>query len=103
MTSTSVLAFTPFGFSIPLPVIVLGAIVGLTYGLLAVGLVLVYRTNRVVNFAHGEIGAFGAAFFGLAVIRWHVPYWVAFPFGLAIGGARRGDRRGRGWRAARAR
>ncbi|TMK22797.1 MAG: ATP-binding cassette domain-containing protein [Actinobacteria bacterium] len=70
----------------PLPPVVLGMIVGLTYGLLAVGLVLVYRTNRVVNFAHGEIGAFGAAFFGLAVVRWHVPYWVAFPFGLALGG-----------------
>jgi len=70
----------------PLPPIVLGMIVGLTYGLLAVGLVLVYRTNRIVNFAHGEIGAFGAALFGLAVTRWHIPYWVAFPFGLAMGG-----------------
>ena len=39
-------------------------IIGMTYGLLAVGLVLVYRTNRIINFAHGEIGAFGAAFFG---------------------------------------
>ena len=71
----------------PLPPVVLGMIIGLTYGLLAVGIVLVYRTNRVVNFAHGEIGAFGAAFFGLAVVRWHVPYWVAFPFGLLVGAA----------------
>ena len=71
----------------PLPAVILGMIIGLTYGLLAVGLVLVYRTNRVVNFAHGEIGAFGAAFFGIAVTRWHIPYWVAFPFGLAVGGA----------------
>src|SRR5436309_8403942 len=69
----------------PLPPVVLGMIVGLTYGLLAVGLVLVYRTNRIVNFAHGEIGAFGAAIFGLMVVRWHIPYWVAFPFGLAVG------------------
>ena len=62
------LAFAPWGFEIPLPVIVLGAIIGMTYGLLAVGLVLVYRTNRIINFAHGEIGAFGAAVFGTAVI-----------------------------------
>src|SRR5207249_6347345 len=55
--------------------------------LLAVGLVLVYRTNRIINFAHGEIGAFAAAVFGLAVVRWHVPYWVALPGGLALGGA----------------
>ncbi|MFY9587879.1 MAG: branched-chain amino acid ABC transporter permease, partial [Actinomycetota bacterium] len=71
----------------PLPPVVLGMIGGLTYGLLAVGLVLVYRTNRVINFAHGEIGAFGAAFFGLMVVRWHIPYWVSFPLGLAVGGA----------------
>ena len=53
---------------VPLPVIVLGAIIGMTYGLLAVGLVLVYRSNRIINFAHGEIGAFGAAVFGVAVV-----------------------------------
>ncbi len=70
----------------PFPPIVLGVIIGLTYGLLAVGVVLVYRTNRIVNFAHGETGAFGAAMFGVAVTQWHVPYWVAFPLGLAIGG-----------------
>jgi ABC-type branched-subunit amino acid transport system ATPase component/ABC-type branched-subunit amino acid transport system permease subunit len=71
----------------PLPPVLLGTIIGVTYGLLGVGLVLVYRTNRIVNFAHGEIGAFAASFFGVAVTRWHVPYWVAFPFGLACGGA----------------
>src|ERR1041384_6792966 len=86
MTSTSVLAFTPFGFSIPLPVIVLGAIVGMTYGLLAVGVVLVYRTNRIINFAHGEIGAFGAAVFGFAYARWNVPYYAALPLGFAAAG-----------------
>ena len=71
----------------PLPAVILGTIIGITYGLLGVGLVLVYRTNRIVNFAHGEIGAFAASFFGIAVTRWHVPYWVAFPVGLAVGGA----------------
>ena len=71
----------------PLPPTVLGLIIGLTYGLLGVGVVLVYRTNRIVNFAHGEIGAFGAAFFGVIVTRWHIPYWIAFPVGLAVGAA----------------
>ncbi|MBV9663625.1 MAG: hypothetical protein JOZ37_06635, partial [Actinobacteria bacterium] len=81
-----VFAIQPFGFSIPLPVIVLGAIVGMTYGLLAVGLVLVYRTNRIINFAHGEVGAFGAAVFGTAVIKWHVPYYAAIPIAFAAAG-----------------
>jgi branched-subunit amino acid ABC-type transport system permease component len=72
--------------STPLPVILLGTIIGMTYGLLAVGLVLIYRTNRIINFAHGQIGAFGAAFFGLAAVKWHIPYWVAFPLALAVAG-----------------
>ncbi len=71
----------------PLPSVALGTIIGMTYGLLGVGLVLVYRSNRIVNFAHGEIGAFGASFLGIAVARWHVPYWVAFPLALGLGGA----------------
>ncbi|MCW2605684.1 MAG: putative transporter ATPase and permease protein, partial [Frankiales bacterium] len=71
-------------FETPGPVLLLGLIVGLTYGLLSVGLVLIYRTNRIINFAHGQIGAFGAALFGLAVVKWHVPYWVAFAPALLL-------------------
>lgn len=66
----------------PLPAVLLGVIIGLPYGLLAAGLVLIYRTNRIINFAHGQIGAFGAAVFGLAVVQWHVPYWIALPLAL---------------------
>ena len=84
---TLVLAFAPFGFEVPLPVLVLGAIIGTTYGLLSVGIVLVYRTNRIINFAHGEVGAFGAAIFGTAVGRWHVPYYLAVPVAFAAAGA----------------
>ena len=39
------------GFELPVEVLVLGATIGITYGLLSVGLVLVYRTNRVINAA----------------------------------------------------
>ncbi|HVB26582.1 MAG TPA: ATP-binding cassette domain-containing protein [Mycobacteriales bacterium] len=72
--------------SFPLPAVLLGVIIGLTYGLLSVGLVLIYRTNRIINFAHGNIGAFGAAFFGIAVVRWHIEYWFALPIALALAG-----------------
>ncbi|HVL81185.1 MAG TPA: ATP-binding cassette domain-containing protein [Actinomycetota bacterium] len=65
--------------------IVLGIITGLGYGLLSAGLVIVYRTNRIINFAHGEIGALGAAVFVLAVTRWGLPYYVMFPIALAVG------------------
>jgi ABC-type branched-subunit amino acid transport system ATPase component/ABC-type branched-subunit amino acid transport system permease subunit len=75
-----------YQFSTPAPVILLGAIIGMTYGLLGVGLVLIYRTNRIINFAHGQIGAFGAAVFGLVVVKYHVPYWICFPLALAVSG-----------------
>ena len=73
------------GIDVNASVLVLGAVTGLTYGVLAVGLVLVYRSNKVINFAHGEIGAFGAAVCGLLVVRWGVPYWIAMAAALAVG------------------
>src|SRR4051794_26124285 len=74
-----------FGLSTPFPALVLGTITGLTYGLLAVGLILIYRSSRIINFAHGQIGALAAAVFGVYVVRTHVPYWLMFPAALALG------------------
>ena len=39
--------------------LVLGLVYGEIYGLLAIGIVLVYRGSRVLNFAQGEIGTTG--------------------------------------------
>ena len=69
----------------PASVIVLGIITGLGYGLLSAGLVIVYRSNRIINFAHGEIGALAAALFALAVVRLHVPYYLTLPLALGVG------------------
>jgi len=68
----------------PLPYVLLGTIQGMIYGLLAVGLVLVYRSNRIINFAHGQIGAFGAALFGVVVLKAHLPYYLALLPALAL-------------------
>jgi len=75
------------GLQISGPTILLGVLTGLTYGVLAIGLILVYRQSRVINFAHGEIGAFGASLTGLAVVAWHLPYWLAFAMGILLAGA----------------
>ncbi|MEU8002985.1 ATP-binding cassette domain-containing protein [Catellatospora sp. NPDC049111] len=64
--------------------IVLGLFTGLTYGLLAVGLVLVYRSSRFLNFAHGSVGVFGAAVLSQLVTGAGVPYWVAFGLAMAV-------------------
>ena len=62
-----------------------GVITGITYGLLAVGLVLAFRASRVVNFAHAQMGAFAAAVMELLAVRYHVPYVIAFALALLIG------------------
>ncbi|GGM05926.1 ATP-binding cassette domain-containing protein [Dactylosporangium sucinum] len=70
--------------SIVLDRVVLGLFTGLTYALLAVGLVLVYRSSRFVNFAHGSIGVFGAAVLGRLVTGQGLPYWLAFPAAMLV-------------------
>jgi ABC-type branched-subunit amino acid transport system ATPase component/ABC-type branched-subunit amino acid transport system permease subunit len=65
-------------------VVAIGLVTGLTYGLLAIGLVLIYRSGRFVNFAHGQIGAFSALLLAKAVLDWHWPYLVAFVMAVAL-------------------
>lgn len=72
-------------WSLPIEVVALGVVLGLVQGLLAVGLVLVYRVSRVLHLAHAQVGVFAATVLGLAVTRWHVPYLAAFPLALVVG------------------
>src|SRR5205823_8736953 len=72
-------------FEIPIEIVVIGAITGLTYGLLAVGLTLVYKVSRVINFAHGAMGALPAAILPLLAYKAGFNYWLALPLALAAG------------------
>jgi branched-chain amino acid transport system permease protein len=66
-----------------LKAVVIGLFQGSAYGLLAVGIVLVYKGARVFNFAQGEFGTV-AAFVTWALFRnAHLPYLVAAVVGLA--------------------
>lgn len=80
-----------FGFDAPIEILTLGLITGLTYGVLGLGLTLVYRSTRILNFAHGEIGALPAALIPILVINADLPYWLVLPGALllaaALGGA----------------
>jgi ABC-type branched-subunit amino acid transport system ATPase component/ABC-type branched-subunit amino acid transport system permease subunit len=64
-----------------------GVVLGMTYGILAVGLVLVYRSTRVINFAHGQLGVFCAAVVALFVARYEINYYVSVVAALVIGAA----------------
>ncbi|HEV2370072.1 MAG TPA: hypothetical protein VGR90_09355, partial [Acidimicrobiales bacterium] len=65
--------------------LVFGAIVGLLYGMVAFGLILVYRANRIINFAQAEIGAVPAVLSVLLIKIDHVPYLVALVIALGSG------------------
>ena len=45
---------------------------------MAVGVILVFRSTRVINFAIGEMGGFAAALLARLVINWGVDFWLAF-------------------------
>ena len=71
--------------------LVLGVVAGSVYGLLALGLVLLYKSNRIFNFAQAEFGTIAAmcAFYGLNGslfgIGWHMPWMVAVLVGILLG------------------
>ncbi|GAA4990761.1 hypothetical protein GCM10023205_73040 [Yinghuangia aomiensis] len=62
-----------------------GAVTGLVIGLLAMGIVLVHRSTRVINFAVANMGLVGSVLFALLTVKYHVPYWIALVIALAVG------------------
>jgi branched-chain amino acid transport system permease protein len=55
-----------------------GLRIGAIYGLSALGLVVIHKATRTVNFAHGAfimLGAYGAF---LGVVKCGLPYWIVY-------------------------
>lgn len=68
-------------------VLVLGLISGGIYGLLAVGIVLVYRGSGALNFAQGEIGTLGLYVAAYLVMDNDLPWMVGAIAALAVAAA----------------
>ncbi|HEX4904211.1 MAG TPA: ABC transporter permease [Acidimicrobiales bacterium] len=77
-------------FGPPNALFLFGIATGALYGLIAVGIILIYRTNRIINFAAAAIGAVPAVFAVLLQAIKGTPYWLTFVIsvvgGLALGG-----------------
>ena len=56
---------------------------GAVYASLALALVIVYRTTRVINFAQGEMATF-ATFIAWSLTNHGLSFWAAFPLVLMI-------------------
>jgi ABC-type branched-subunit amino acid transport system ATPase component/ABC-type branched-subunit amino acid transport system permease subunit len=63
----------------------LGAVRGLMVALIAMGIVLVYRSSRVINFAVGDLGIPCAALLAIMAGQHHWPYWPALVAAVAVG------------------
>jgi ABC-type branched-subunit amino acid transport system ATPase component/ABC-type branched-subunit amino acid transport system permease subunit len=65
--------------------LVIGLLNGLAIGLLAAGLVLVYKSNRFLNLAHAQMGALSALLLAKFVLDWGWNWWVAFVVAIVLG------------------
>ncbi|NLV56958.1 MAG: ABC transporter permease [Acidimicrobiales bacterium] len=69
-------------FPTPMGIVLNGALVGGRIALIALGIALVYRANRVVNFAQGDLGALPTTLAVMLVIAWGWSYWLGLIAGL---------------------
>ncbi|MHB1854741.1 MAG: ABC transporter permease subunit [Acidimicrobiales bacterium] len=69
---------------LPFGVVLLGLVLGGLSALTAMGLVIVYRSARIINFAQAEIGGLSAAVAVVMVTGSHLPYFAALPVGLVV-------------------
>jgi branched-chain amino acid transport system permease protein len=70
-------------FPAPLGVVVNGALFGGRIALIALGIALIYRANRIVNFAQGDLGAVPATLAVMLVVAWNWNYWIGLIVGVA--------------------
>src|SRR3954468_16405464 len=63
----------------------LGFVNGLSIALTAMGLVLIYRSSRVINFAVGDLGVPAAALLAVMAGAHHWPYWPSLIGAVLVG------------------
>jgi len=61
-----------------------GALAGLMYALVAIGIVLIYKSSSVVNFAQGGLVMLGGFVVWSMASQIGLPIWAAIPAGLVI-------------------
>jgi branched-subunit amino acid ABC-type transport system permease component len=73
------------GFVYSNDILFAGIVDGFVYALVAFGLLLIFRATGVINFAQGQIGAFGGYAMALLYIRYDIPYGLSFPLAILSG------------------
>ncbi len=76
--------------SAPLGLVLQGVVFGTITGLLGIGLVLIYRTNKMINFSYGAMGGVAGVLsvmlFTEAGLNYYLSMAIGLVTGLAVGG-----------------
>ena len=76
-------AVTVYPYPAPLGIVLNGALVGGRIALIALGIALVYRSNRVINFTAADLGVAPATLTVMLVLGFSWNYWLGAAIGLA--------------------
>jgi branched-chain amino acid transport system permease protein len=68
-----------YDLAVPRGEILGGAVIGVLYALIGMGIILVYRANRIINFAQAQLGAVPAVVALLLIAKHGWPYVAAVP------------------------
>jgi branched-chain amino acid transport system permease protein len=71
--------------SAPLGVVLQGVVFGTVTGLMAVGLVLIYKTSNIINFAYGGMGGVAGVLAVTLFLEAGLNYFAAIAIGLVVG------------------
>ncbi len=65
-------------------VIIGGIAVGSAYGLIALAMVIIYKTSEVLNFAQGDMAMLSTYVAYMMLTAYGLPFWIALPLTLAF-------------------
>lgn len=69
----------------PVGIILQGVLFGTITALLAIGLILTYRTDRIINFAYAAMGGVGGVLSVHLFLEWHWNYFLSLGLGVVTG------------------
>lgn len=88
--AAAILLLQQLVFPTPLGIVVRGAVVGGLTALIALGMALIHRSNRILNLAQADLGGVSAVLVLLLMTAWGWSYALAVPVGvlaaIALGG-----------------
>jgi branched-chain amino acid transport system permease protein len=80
----AIIAIQLIFYGMPLGLWLHGWVLGSLTAVMAIGMALIYRANRIVNFAQAELGTVPTAFSAAFVLFWGWPYLIGLAAGLVM-------------------